>query len=58
MGVFDRNKSVLHSEGKKLDVDARFELEREAVSGTMSKFYMARDRRTGDVVGLKIGDPE
>jgi serine/threonine-protein kinase len=39
-------------------VDARFELVREAISGTMSKFYMARDRRTGQIVGLKIGDSE
>ena len=29
---------------------------REAISGTMSKFYMARDRRTGEIVGLKILD--
>lgn len=57
MGVFDRLKSVFRSE-KKLDVEARFELLREAVSGTMSKFYMARDRRTGQTVGLKIGDAE
>jgi serine/threonine-protein kinase len=42
----------------RLDVAERFELLREAVSGTMSSFYMARDRRTGKVVGLKILDPE
>ena len=42
--------------GGKLDVRERFELMREAISGTMSKFYMARDRRTGEVVGLKILD--
>src|SRR5262245_50800536 len=42
----------------KVDVRTRFELLRAAISGTMSKFYMARDRRTGQVVGLKILDRE
>jgi serine/threonine-protein kinase len=42
----------------RLDVHARFELEREAISGTMSKFYKARDRQSGEVVGLKILDPQ
>jgi len=41
----------------KLDVKERFELLREAISGTMSKFYRARDRKTDKVVGLKILDP-
>ena len=40
-----------------LNVAKRFALLREAVSGTMSSFYMARDLRTGKVVGLKILDP-
>ncbi len=42
----------------RLDVRSRFELKREAISGTMSNFYMARDRQTGRIVGLKILDPE
>ena len=42
----------------RLDVHARFELEREAISGTMSKFYKARDRQSGEIVGLKILDPQ
>lgn len=42
----------------RLDVRSRFELLREAISGTMSKFYMAKDRRTGRIVGLKILDRE
>ncbi len=37
---------------------SRFEFLREAISGTMSKFYMARDRNTKEVVGLKILDPK
>ena len=38
----------------KLDVDERFERLRSAISGTMSNFYMARDRETKNIVGLKI----
>jgi serine/threonine protein kinase len=56
MGIFRRLKSVLS--GGRLDVNRRFELLREAISGTMSKFYVARDRRTDRVVGLKILDPQ
>jgi serine/threonine-protein kinase len=43
---------------KRVDVAERFQLLREAVSGTMSSFYMARDRTTGKTVGLKILDQE
>lgn len=56
MGFVDKLKSLLGP--AKLDVSARFELLREAVSGTMSKFYMARDRETEQVVGLKLADQE
>ena len=44
--------------GSKVDVFARYEVLREAVSGTMSKFYQVRDRESGEVVGLKILDKE
>ncbi|MBN2024687.1 MAG: serine/threonine protein kinase [Pirellulales bacterium] len=44
--------------GGRLNVRKRFELMRKAISGTMSKFYMARDRHTNQVVGLKILDVE
>jgi serine/threonine protein kinase len=54
MGLVDKFKSLFKSE--KLDVEARFELLREAVSGTMSAVYMAKDRETGKLVGLKICD--
>jgi eukaryotic-like serine/threonine-protein kinase len=40
----------------RVDVRARFEILRKAISGTMSKFYMARDRKTDRIVGLKIAD--
>ena len=56
MGFVDRVRSLFGE--SKLDVSKRFELMREAVSGTMSKFYMAKDRDTGDVVGLKVCDLE
>ncbi len=54
MGIIDKIQSMFRSD--KLDVEKRFELLREAISGTMSKFYMARDRASGQIVGLKIGD--
>lgn len=44
---------------RKIDIDARFELIRTAVNGTMSKFYAARDRENDyKVVGLKLCDFE
>jgi serine/threonine-protein kinase len=43
---------------RRVDINERFELLREAISGTMSSFYMARDRKTGKTVGLKILDPD
>lgn len=54
MAVFKQFKSFLS--GGRVDVRARYELLREGISGTMSKFYKARDRETGKVVGLKILD--
>ncbi|MBN1588434.1 MAG: serine/threonine protein kinase [Pirellulales bacterium] len=44
--------------GGKLNVRKRFELLRKAISGTMSKFYMARDRHNDQIVGLKVLDRE
>jgi serine/threonine-protein kinase len=55
MGFSDRFKSLLAS--TKLDVRGRFEILREAMSGTMSKVYKAYDRQTDRVVALKILDP-
>jgi serine/threonine-protein kinase len=56
MGLLGGLKSILG--GSKVDIEARFERLRQAVSGSMSQFYMARDRKTGQVVGLKILDPK
>ena len=56
MGIGGFFKSLL--EGGRVDVSKRFEILREAVSGTMSDFNMARDRHTGEVVGLKVLDKD
>jgi len=56
MGFLDKVKALFAT--SRLDVRARFELLREAISGTMSQFYMARDRQTEIIVGLKILDRE
>jgi serine/threonine protein kinase len=53
MGLLGNLKSLFAS---KVNVPSRFELLREAISGTMSTFYMARDRQTGRIVGLKLLD--
>ncbi|MBX7165252.1 MAG: serine/threonine protein kinase [Pirellulales bacterium] len=57
MGLFGnfKLKSLL---GSRLDVAKRFELLREAISGTMSETYMARERSTGKIVALKLLDVE
>lgn len=54
MGLGRLWKSLL--EGGAVDIQMRYEILREAVSGTMSKFYKARDRTNGDIVGLKVLD--
>jgi eukaryotic-like serine/threonine-protein kinase len=57
MPLFDQLKSFL-SGGGQLNVSKRFVLLHEAISGTMSSFYMARDLNNDKVVGLKILDPK
>jgi eukaryotic-like serine/threonine-protein kinase len=54
MPLFDHLKTFLA--GGSLNVSKRFTLLHEAISGTMSSFYMARDLQTGKVVGLKLLD--
>ncbi len=56
MGLLDRFQSIFQSD--RVNVRERFELLRSAVSGTMSKFYMAHDRKNDKIVGLKIADRE
>ena len=56
MGLFDFFKTKVANSG--VDISKRYALLREAISGTMSKFYKAKDLRTGQIVGLKILDRE
>jgi serine/threonine-protein kinase len=56
MGFTGFFKSLI--EGGKVDIGRRYEILREAVSGTMSSFHMARDRQTEQIVGLKILDKD
>lgn len=56
MGFLQKLQKLFQSD--KLDVSKRFELLREAITGTMSQFYLARDHDSGKVVGLKLLDRE
>ncbi len=56
MGIGSFFKSIL--DGGKVDIAKRYEILRDAVSGTMSDFHKARDRGTDQIVGLKILDKE
>lgn len=40
----------------KVDLWRRYERLHESISGTMSKFYKARDRSSGAIVGIKVVD--
>jgi len=55
MSLLSNLRSLLVKQGK---VSDRFELMQKAISGTMSRFYMARDKQTGQIVGLKLLDTE
>ncbi len=55
MGLIGNLKSLFAS---RVNISTRFELLREAISGTMSTFYMARDKQSGQIVGLKLLDAE
>ncbi len=56
MGLLDFLKTKVNN--SRVDLSKRYAFQREAVSGTMSKFYAAKDLRTGRLVGLKILDRE
>ncbi|MDX1924974.1 MAG: serine/threonine-protein kinase [Pirellulaceae bacterium] len=43
---------------RRIDIDVRFERLRTSVSGTMSAFYVAKDRELNRTVGLKLCDLE
>jgi eukaryotic-like serine/threonine-protein kinase len=62
MSLIDSFKSMFGSSGSsgvtrgKVNIDARFERLRSSVSGTMSSFFVARDRTTDKIVGVKLCD--
>ena len=56
MGLLDFLKTKVNN--SRVDLSKHYAFQREAVSGTMSKFYAAKDLRTGRLVGLKILDRE
>lgn len=59
MGLFDSIRSAFRSSGGRvIDVAARFERSRTAATGTMSSFFVAHDRERGEMVGIKLIDPE
>ncbi len=43
---------------KRVDVSERFEILREAISGTMSNFHLVREIKTGKQFGLKLLDKD
>lgn len=55
---FFKKLQGMFQKGEKLDISQRFEIMREAVTGTMSNFHMVRDHQSGQVVGLKLLDVE
>jgi len=56
MPFLDRFTKLFPS--RKLNVSTRFALLMEAIQGTMSSFYKARDMKNDRIVGLKILDPK
>ncbi len=58
MNIFDKLKGFLSTTRGRLDISARFELERHAFTGTMSKFRVAREIATNKRMGLKLLDAE
>ncbi len=73
MGLLDSLKSMMGGKGekeqkapdgpratfrKRVDVRKRFEVLKESSAGTMSNFFKARDRETGQIVGVKVLDKE
>lgn len=63
MGLLDKifsggGKSNSEGRGVKLDVAKRFEVNRHAFHGTMSKFHKVTDYKTGEVFGIKLLDKE
>ncbi|MDP1562211.1 MAG: serine/threonine-protein kinase [Pirellulaceae bacterium] len=58
MGLFDKWFSRGGGSRKRLDLSSKYELDRHSFSGTMSKFRVAREIKTGDLYGIKLLDSE
>jgi eukaryotic-like serine/threonine-protein kinase len=58
MGLLDPIKNVFKPKTKHLDVSARFALERQPFTGTMSTFRVAKEINTNRTVGIKFLDKE
>lgn len=59
MGLFDSLRSAFRASGTKvIDVEVRFDRSRFSATGTMSNFFVAKDRERDALVGVKILDPE
>ncbi len=59
MGFFDKISGLFKTEKGNVDIELRFERLRSSISGTMSNFYVARDRENKNkIVGVKVCDPE
>ena len=58
MGIVDKIKGMFRPVKGRLDISARFELEKHSFSGTMSKFRVAREIKTNRRMGLKLLDAE
>lgn len=59
MGLLDSLKNAFGGSSEKIiDVDARFERSRTSATGTMSHFFVAKDRERKETVGVKLLDVE
>ena len=58
MGFLDKFKDAFAGSSGKLDISKRFQMNRHAFHGTMSKFHVVKDNQTGEVFGIKLLDDE
>lgn len=58
MGLLDQIKKAFGKKITRLDVSARFSLERQPFTGTMSTFRVAREISTNRLLGIKFLDKE
>lgn len=58
MSLINKFKEIFKGDSNRLDVSKRLRFERHAFTGTMSKFRVAREIKTGERVGIKFLDKE